>query len=103
MIILIVEDHKRVRELLRQWIEAVFPICKVLEASSGEEAVEVSRINKPQVILMDIDLPKMNGIEATKIIKSEQPEAKILVLTMHEGDEYRTSGPVRGVEVPHMV
>lgn len=94
--ILIVEDHKAVRNSLRDWLEAVFPQCDVLEAASGEEAVVIARARSPRVVVMDIGLPKMNGIEATRQIKAAVPAAQIVMLTIHEEEAYRADAVVAG-------
>ncbi len=81
--LLMVEDHK----LLRVGLKAIFeeyPFLDVIgEAENGEIAVEKAKELKPDVILMDIGLPVMDGIQATKLIKDENPDAKVLVLTSH--------------------
>ena len=72
--ILIVEDHDDVRRALRDWLELEFPRCRVIEAASGEEAVALIRIESPCLVVMDIRLPGMNGIETTRQIKSASVE-----------------------------
>lgn len=86
--ILIVDDHVLVREGLRNLLEGQSDIEVVGEATDGNEAVEKVPKLKPDVILMDITMPGMNGLEATRLIKEQSPEVKVLVLTMHESDEY---------------
>jgi len=84
--VLTVDDHP----LLRQGIEALVnaePDMKlVAEASNGEEAVEQFRVHRPDVTLMDLQMPKLNGIEAIIRIRSEFPDARILVLMTYAGD-----------------
>jgi len=87
--ILIVEDHNAVRKSLRDWLGGVFPKCNLIESTSGEEAIEICRTITPDVILMDISLPKMNGIEATKRILSISPKTRVVMLTIHESEKYR--------------
>jgi DNA-binding NarL/FixJ family response regulator len=94
--ILIVEDHQAVRNSLRDWLEAVFPQCDVMEAASGEEAVVISRARSPRVVVMDIGLPKMNGIEATRQIKAIVPTAQVVILTIHEEEAYRADAITAG-------
>lgn len=81
--ILMVEDHK----LLRVGLKAIFeeyPMLEVIgEAEDGQSAVKLARELKPDLILMDIGLPVMSGIEATRRIKESNPEIKIVVLTSH--------------------
>lgn len=57
------------------------------EASNGVEAVEKARALKPDLILMDVNMPQMNGLEATRIVKTERPETKIVILTVSDDDE----------------
>jgi len=86
--VLIADDHVIVREGLRTLLEAQPDIEVVGEATSGEEAVSKAKAIKPDIVLMDISMPGMNGLEATRQIREHSPEVKILALTMHEGDEY---------------
>jgi two-component system, NarL family, response regulator DegU len=87
--ILVVDDHEKMRSLLKEWLEIVFPECKVIEAKTGEEAVVLARVEAPKLVIMDISLPKMNGIEATQLITKEVPAAKVVMLTMYEDEVYR--------------
>lgn len=86
--VLIVDDHALVREGLRALLEAQPDIEVVGEATNGEEAVNKTREIQPDIILMDITMPVMNGLEATRHIRQDNPEVKILILTMHESDDY---------------
>ena len=86
--VLLAEDHVVVRESIRRSLEHESNIKVVGEANNGKEAVEMTRSLKPDVILMDISMPELNGIEATKEIKSFQPGAKILILTAYDYEQY---------------
>ena len=86
--VLIADDHAIVREGLRALLEVQPDIEVVGEATDGEEAVNKTVEVQPDIVLMDITMPRMNGLEATRQIKQRSPDIKILVLTMHEGDEY---------------
>lgn len=86
--IIIVDDHAIVREGVRAIIEAQPDIEVVAEATNGEEAVASTAELHPDIVLMDITMPGMNGLEATRQIKQDNPDVKILVLTMHESDDY---------------
>jgi DNA-binding NarL/FixJ family response regulator len=88
MRILLVDDHKVLRESLRSaFVEAGEDV--VGEAADGEEAIALAREEHPEVILMDISMPVLDGIAATQRITAEQPDVKIVVLTMHD-DATRT-------------
>jgi len=86
--ILLAEDHVVVRESIRQSLEREANFHVVGEAGDGEEAVRMAKQLSPDVIIMDISLPKLNGIEATKQIKAFQPSAVILVLTAYDYEQY---------------
>lgn len=86
--ILLAEDHVVVRESIRQALEREPNLKVVGEAGNGDEAVAMARKLKPDVILMDISMPKLNGIEATKQIKAFQPSAVILILTAYDYEQY---------------
>ncbi|HZY42392.1 MAG TPA: response regulator transcription factor [Anaerolineae bacterium] len=88
--ILIVEDHAALRASLHDWLGAAFPACELLEARSGEEAIELARTRRPDLILMDICRGAVNGIEATRRIMSERPASVVVMLTSYEADEYQT-------------
>jgi two-component system response regulator DegU len=86
--VLIVDDHKLVREGLKAVFDQGDEVDVIGEAGSGEEAIEmVDKIN-PDVILMDISMPGMNGIKATKLIRDSHPDAKIVILTMLDQEGY---------------
>lgn len=85
--VMIVDDHAVVREGQRALIETEPNMELVGEACDGLEAVELAKTTSPDVILMDLQMPRMNGIEAIKLIKEDNPESKILVLTSFAEDE----------------
>ena len=94
--ILIVEDHDAVRRSLRDWLKVEFPQCRVIEAASGEEAIVLIQVESPRLVVMDISLPGMSGIEATRQIKAALPSAQIVMLTIHENDTYRADATTAG-------
>ena len=81
--ILLVDDHKIVREGLRTLIEKQPGLEVVGEADSGRMALKLTRELKPDVVIMDITMPDLNGIEATRQIHSEIPGVKVIALSMH--------------------
>jgi len=86
--ILIADDHAVVREGLRMILEALGDITVVGEALDGRDAIEKAATLKPDVIVMDIAMPEMNGIEATRIICERLPAVKIIILSMHHTNEH---------------
>jgi len=86
--VLIADDHPLVREALHRTLEGEEDIEVVAEAGDGEEAVKLASELKPNVAVMDIIMPKLNGIEATKKIKEIAPDTAILILTAYDDDEY---------------
>ena len=86
--ILLVEDHAVVRQGTRQLLEREQDLEVIGEASDGEEAVRLAAQLKPDVIIMDVAMPKLGGIEATKQIKALLPSVAVLILTSYDYDEY---------------
>jgi DNA-binding NarL/FixJ family response regulator len=86
--ILIADDHALIRSGITQLLQSFKDLVIVGEAEDGDEAVEMTETLKPDVVMIDITMPRMNGIEATKIIRERFPKTRVLVLTMHESDEY---------------
>ncbi len=86
--VLIADDHVIVRDGVRLILEAQPDMEVVGEASDGREAVEKARALAPDVVVMDIAMPGMSGLEATAVIKKELPPVQVVVLTMHEDYQY---------------
>jgi len=86
--ILIADDHTLVREGTRQRLEREEDFEVVGEAGDGEEAVRLANQLKPDVAIMDVAMPNLNGIEATKRIKASRPATAILVLSAYDNDQY---------------
>ncbi len=89
--VLLADDHTIVRQGLRALLEAEPDIEVVGEAADGAEAVEKSASLAPDVVVMDISMSRMNGVEATRRIARHNPETRVVVLTIHTCDEYVTS------------
>lgn len=86
--LLLADDHAVVRSGLRLLLEAQPDMVIVGEAENGRDAIDRTAELKPDVVLMDVEMPGMNGIEATRHIKSRSQETAVLALTMYEDDQY---------------
>ena len=84
--VLVADDHAIVRDGITRLIRTQSDLQLIAEASDGREAVEQFRKHQPDVTLMDLQMPDMNGIDAIHAIRDEFPEARIVVLTMYAGD-----------------
>ena len=84
--IIIADDHELTRESIRTMLESVEsePHFQVLaEAKDGQESIELCRLQRPDLVLMDVGMPKVNGLEATQTIKAEFPTTKVLMVSAH--------------------
>lgn len=79
--ILIADDHSKVRSTLKMVLGLWDDFAIVGEASNGQEAVHLSKELQPDVVLMDMDMPGMDGVEATRILQEQNPETRVLILT----------------------
>jgi len=86
--ILVVDDHALFRQGLSRVLEMEKELAVVGEAENGEDAIRKVAALQPDVVLMDINMPSMNGIEATREIKKRYPDTKVIILSIHEDDEY---------------
>ncbi len=80
--VLIIDDHKDFREMLRSFIEKRFQDVEIKEAGTGEEGVNMARAVKPNVSLIDVCLPGIDGIEAAQQVKQRVPECQIITMSM---------------------
>ncbi|MDP9354486.1 MAG: response regulator transcription factor [Chloroflexota bacterium] len=85
MRILIADDHALFRDGLRSLLDA-HGVTTVAEARNGREAVELTRLHQPDIVLMDLTMPEVGGLAATRLIRSEFPDVKVVVLTASEDD-----------------
>ena len=86
--VLIADDHKMVREGLRRILEFDREIQVIDEADNGEECIKKIRSSKPDIVLLDINMPVMNGIEALQEIRKKKLKTKVIILTVHNEIEY---------------
>ena len=86
--ILLADDHPMLRAGLAMLIEAEADLAVVAEAADGIEAVEKARALKPDIVILDLTMPRLSGLEALREIRRDCPETKILVLTMHDDPAY---------------
>ena len=88
--VLLVDDHELVRTGIRKILDEVKGLKVIGEAETGEEAVKFCRKNEPDVVLMDMNMPGIGGLEATKKIIRYAPDVKVIVLTVHSEDPFPT-------------
>lgn len=86
--VLIADDQELIRQSLSFVLDAQADIEMVGTASNGREAIELVRREKPDVVLMDIRMPEVDGVECTRLIKSAYPQIKVIILTTFDDDEY---------------
>ena len=86
--VLVVDDHAILRDGIRSLLESQEDVIVVGEADNGADAIDFVRKVHPDIVLMDISMPRMNGLEATRIIKEQFPTVKVLILTQHDNREY---------------
>ena len=86
--VLLVDDHALVREGIRSYLDTQPDLNVIAEARGGEEAVRLASENAPDVVLMDLIMPGMDGVEATRRLAQTSPETRVIVLTSYHDDEY---------------
>ena len=96
--ILIVDDDEGVRNTLTRILEKDREFRVVGEAGDGSEALELARTLSPDLILMDLAMPRVNGLEATRSIKAERPETKVIIITRYQEDAYRQAAAQSGAD-----
>ncbi|MBA4372378.1 MAG: two-component system response regulator [Thermodesulfovibrio sp.] len=96
--ILFVDDNPAFLASALRFLEAETGVEVVGKAMSGTEAIEMSRHLSPDLVLMDIAMPGMDGIQATKIIKQEDPAPRIIILTLYDADEYKITASAAGAD-----
>jgi DNA-binding NarL/FixJ family response regulator len=87
--VLIADDHRDFRRVVREFLDRIPNVSVVGEATNGGEAIAQVELLVPDVVLMDISMPQMNGLEATRIIKQRWPDTKVLIATTYDDPTYR--------------
>lgn len=96
--IIIADDHSMVREGLKQLLELDGDIRVIGEAGDGEDCLKILQKKMPQILLLDIDMPNMNGLEVLKRIKKEKMDLKVIILTVHNEIEYLLKAVEIGID-----
>ncbi len=105
--VLIADNSWEFRHLLKRLLRSSSEIEVIGEAKNGREALDLTRQLKPDVVLMDIRMPRLNGLESTKLLREEMPGTEVIVLSLHDIEEYReealASGACRYIVKRNMV
>lgn len=96
--LLIVEDHAPLRRALRDWLLLEFPSWTIRESGSAEEALAAMNTRRPDLVLMDIALPLMDGVTATMEIRKQHPGVACVIMTMYDSPEYRSAAQAAGAK-----
>ncbi|MCA9718918.1 MAG: response regulator transcription factor [Myxococcales bacterium] len=86
--VILAEDHTIVREGLKSLLATRADIEVIAEVANGRDAVAQASALRPQVVVMDLNMPELNGVDATRAIRESLPETRVLILSMHSGEEY---------------
>ena len=96
--IILAEDHPLFRQLVRLELEGIRDIQIIGEAQDGLQLLELLRLVQPDLVILDISMPNLGGLEAAKIIKAQYIHIKVLILTMHKNPAYITQARLIGAE-----
>jgi len=96
--VIIVDDHDLLRASLRSMLECDHDLQIVDEAKDGQEAIELSRVHRPDLVLMDVRMPRVDGFEATRRIKNELGTTKVLMMSAYNNREYVSEAIRAGAE-----
>src|SRR5215212_8888062 len=96
--VIVVDDHDLLRESLRSMLECEGDLQIVDEAKDGQEAIELCRLHRPDLVLMDVRMPRVNGLEATQMIKDELPTTKVLLTSASENSVWISEAVKAGAD-----
>ena len=94
--ILVVDGNSALRRALPPWLTSLFPQCRVITARTGTEGIRAARRHAPRLVVIEVRLPAMNGLEAARRIKARTPEAEVVIFTLCDGDAYRAEARQAG-------
>ena len=96
--VLIVDDNAQLRALMREIVAEASDLQVVGEAADGAEAMQLVQALRPAIVLLDLIMPQVNGLEVLRWIKVEHPETKVIIVTVHDEDAYRQAAEARGAD-----
>ena len=96
--VLIVDDNAQFRALLREIVAEEPALHVVGEAVDGAEAVQLAQELRPDILLLDLGMPRVNGLEVLRWSKAERPESKVIIVTVHTEDAYRQAAETSGAD-----
>ena len=96
--ILIVDDNTQLRAFMREIVAEVSNLQVVGEAADGAEAMRLVQALRPAIVLLDLIMPQVNGLEVLQWIKAECPETKVIIVTVHDEDAYRQAAEASGAD-----
>jgi two-component system response regulator DegU len=96
--ILIVDDHEQFRALMRQIVAAASELHVAGEAADGTEAMRLIQTLRPAIVLLDLIMPQVSGLEVLRWIKAEHPETRVIIVTVHDEDPYRQAAEASGAD-----
>lgn len=96
--ILIIEDHHILRSSLCSWLSELFPSLIIHQSATGKDGFKLALENEPDLAIIDIGLPDINGIEVTKSIKQNNLKTKVIILTIYDGKKYEHESLAAGAD-----
>jgi DNA-binding NarL/FixJ family response regulator len=96
--VLIVDDNAQFRVLLREIVAAEPDLHVVDEAADGAEAIQLAQDLRPDILLLDLGMPRVNGLEVLRWSKAERPECQVIIVTVHTEDAYRQAAEASGAD-----